>query len=583
MKSKVLKSIGIAILCLAIVLGNVLAFSLGTTDGVWGYIDRVPGDGYPDDASCDGWGRATNNPYTIWDVLGVIYNVNVGPGGEDERWVRNNTVCSGDVDGDITFAADANFVGWTYTSGTPSWAGFGSYTGCTNATGLFISEYAYDQINNNNDDKIAIEIYNGTTGIVNLGTYKLLLFTNDRDPIQVTLSGNLAIGGTYVVANDAADGNVNQQLLFANNDSIRTVVLIQNYDPQVINAIDTGNPVTVQGVSLTDENLVRYGRPPGDGSCPTGPTRFAFQSGFGFEGIELPQSGISEGAYFPVGRFCHYNNPITLASDGNNYFNQVPLNLTISNIACDAGWTRQGSGDLLFTYLVNLVETVNGTVQNPITCEFGPADPQWPGGSATNNVAGDLGPNRNGCADGVNFTASSSTQTFTCTNNASPDPANPITQPYTVSILGFTQTQAGGVCPSTPIGTVSFNQIYTAETAQNCFCVYAAFTKGQITPVVLKNLSAVGVEDGIQISWETVTETNNLGFNIMRAESVDGEQVQVNPELIMSEFAPGGMFGAAYEYLDNTALEGITYYYWLIDVPLDGSLPGVHGPISAIR
>ena len=97
------------------------------------------------------------------------------------------------------------------------------------------------------------------------------------------------------------------------------------------------------------------------------------------------------------------------------------------------------------------------------------------------------------------------------------------------------------------------------------------------------NLSAIGVEDGILISWETVTEANNLGFNIMRAESVDGEQVQINPELIMSEVAPGDMFGAAYEYLDETAVEGVTYIYWLIDVPLDGSLPGVHGPISATR
>lgn len=580
MKSKLLKSIGIALLCLAIVLGNVLAFSLGTTDGVWGYIDRVPGDGFPDDASCDGWGRASNSPYVIWDVLGVIYNVNVGPGGEDERWVRNNTVCSGDIDGDVLFNNNANFGGWTYVGGTPTWGGFGSYTGCTSATGLFISEYAYDQLSG--DDKIVIEIYNGTTGSVALSTYKLLLFTNDRDLVQVSLSGTLAVGGTYVVANNAADANVNQQLLFANNDSIRTVVLIQNYTPQTIDGFDAGNPVTVQAVSLTDENQVRYGRPEGDGGCPTGASRFAYQSGFGFEGIELPQTGISEGAYFPVGRFCHYNNPITLASDGNNYFNHVPLNLTIKNIACDTGWTRQGSGDLAFEYLVNLVETPNGTIASPITCEFGPGDPQWPGGAATNNVAGDIGPNRNGCADGVNFTASSNTQTFTCRNNDSP-PENPIDQPYTVSILGFTQTQAGGVCPSQPVGTVQFNQIYTAETAKNCYCVYAAFTKGQITPVVLKNLSALAVEDGIQISWETVTETNNLGFNIMRAESVDGEQVQVNPDLIMSKFAPGGMFGAAYEYLDDTAVEGVTYFYWLIDISLDGSLPGVHGPISAVR
>jgi len=52
----------------------------------------------------------------------------------------------------------------------------------------------------------------------------------------------------------------------------------------------------------------------------------------------------------------------------------------------------------------------------------------------------------------------------------------------------------------------------------------------------------------------------------------------------MSILAPGDMFGTAYEYLDETAVEGVTYYYWLVDVPLDdGDLPGLHGPISAVR
>ena len=139
-------------------------------------------------------------------------------------------------------------------------------------------------------------------------------------------------------------------------------------------------------------------------------------------------------------------------------------------------------------------------------------------------------------------------------------------------------------CPDTPTGTIQFNQIYTSETAKNCFCVYAAYTRGQITPVVLLNLSAVSVENGVLISWETVTETNNFGFNIMRAESTDGEQTQVNPEMIMSQIAPGDMFGASYEYLDSTAAEGVTYYYWLVDVPLDSAdLPGIHGPISVTR
>jgi hypothetical protein len=52
----------------------------------------------------------------------------------------------------------------------------------------------------------------------------------------------------------------------------------------------------------------------------------------------------------------------------------------------------------------------------------------------------------------------------------------------------------------------------------------------------------------------------------------------------MSKVGPGGLTGATYEFLDETAAVGITYYYWLEDVPLEsGVTPGIYGPISAAR
>mgnify|MGYP000926509755 FL=1 len=547
--------------------------------GVYTGSDQLPG---ADGATCDAYGRATNSAYNIHDVVGVIYNRNVGPGGENERWARNSSVCAGDVDGDILFYNNASFGSWTYTSGTPSYDDFGTYTNTCGSTlpGLIISEYAYQVIGGNNNDRIAIEIYNGTGATVNLSTFKLLLFTNDRDFTEVQLNSvDLANGGRYVVANTAGASVVTEQQIFTETtDNHRTVVLIENYTQQVIDAMnaDAAEYLAIQGVSLTDENQVRYGQV--SWGCPSTVAGFANQSGFGFEGIEVNQSGLAEGEPFPVGRFCHYNSPINA---GNNAMEQVPFTLTINDIACDAGWhIDDGVDDLSFTYITNLDETSNGSQP----CEYGPGDPGWPtgmaAGSAYPNIAGDIGPNRNGCADMVNFTAAASTQEFTCVNTANPTH----TVDYTVSILGFTPTQAGGVCPSEPVGEVSFNRIYTAETAKNCFCVYAAYTRGQITPVTLYNFSAENAEDGILVSWETMTETNNLGFNIMRAESVDGAQTQVNPELIMSEIAPGDAFGAYYEFLDETVETGKTYYYWLIDVPLNSiDLPGVYGPVMVER
>jgi len=101
MKKKFGISLGSAILLAAICVGLVFAFSYTTTDGYWGRIDSTGGKTI--DADCFGFGKITNSDYTIADTIGVIYNRNYGPGGEDERYVRNTTVCAGDPDGDGSF------------------------------------------------------------------------------------------------------------------------------------------------------------------------------------------------------------------------------------------------------------------------------------------------------------------------------------------------------------------------------------------------------------------------------------------------------------------------------------------------
>jgi len=485
--------------------------------------------------------------------------------------VRNAPVCGGDPDGDGSFGE------WTRSTNTTGlWNLLGSHTSscATNAPYIYISEYIYESISG--DNRIAVEIFNKTGAAVSTTGWSLLMFTADNafTQINLTTGQTIANNDVWVMVNNAAAGSTTQEnQTFANNDDYRTVVLIYNYTPASVpaNGLDFDWPDSVQDDSLTDENQVRYGRPENDQSCPTTSGGFLRQSGFGFEGIEDRSFEPAENQPFPIGRFCHYNNPIYQAT---NALNTVPLLMNLKGVTCPAGWTLVGSGDLTFPYTVNLDETTNNT----IPCAYGNASPQWPGGENNPNIPGDTGPNRNGCADMVKFTTASNAQTFTCQYDATH------TQNYTVSILGFTNTQAGGSCPDTPVGTIVFNQIYTAETAKNCFCVYAAFTRGQITPVVLKSLSATAVENGILVAWETATETNNLGFNVYRAEAVDGERALLNPELIMSKLAPGDMFGATYEYLDEGAQVGVTYYYWLEDVPLESDVtPGIYGPISAVR
>lgn len=553
MKKKLAKSLGITLVLLAVVVTTVFAFSMGSTDGVWGRID------------------VGGNPGQIVDVIGAIGDTSA-PGGSDQTRNRNTSVCAGDPDGDIVFTDWSNSPSFT-------WSGIGSYSStCVPTEGLFFSQYVYDQ--RTYSDYIGIEIFNGTGTAVDLTGYAVRLYTSTTAYTTVDLTDiSLANGSVFVLVNSAAQYLTSEEdQTFADSDSYRTVVLVSGYEPDTDGitdgatsdnwatgpargAEDLDAPTTIwsewddQTPASNDWNQVRYGD-----------ATFANQSGFGFLGVEEIGASPELNTAFLVGEFCHFNNPIT----SSNSFEYVPLTLAITNVTCPVDWENEdGDPDNLeFEYIFNLDETSNGA--DP--CAYGPGDPFWPD---------DSDPNINGCADRVNVTSSTETAFFTCIYDV---PPTYLEANYTISLLGFTTPNTDGTCPATPSGSVSNNVIYTAEGVDNCFCVYGAVTTESITPVVLKDFSATGTADGVQISWETTIETNNLGFNLYRSDSIYGVRVLLNQELIMSKVGPGDPFGAVYEYLDQNAISGLTYYYWLEDVPLDGSyLPtSITGPVTGV-
>lgn len=82
----------------------------------------------------------------------------------------------------------------------------------------------------------------------------------------------------------------------------------------------------------------------------------------------------------------------------------------------------------------------------------------------------------------------------------------------------------------------------------------------------------------VRLSWETFSEEDALGFNVYRAEGLEGPRVKLNSSTIAARF-PGSYMGAAYELVDNTARPRITHYYWLEAV--DSGLGSVeYGPAS---
>ncbi len=130
---------------------------------------------------------------------------------------------------------------------------------------LFISEYIEGTSNNK-----AIEIYNGTGAAVNLstGAYKLLQYNNGAltPNLTVALTGTIAAGDVYVVANSSSNAAIlaqadqtNGNLNFNGNDAI---VLVKGATNTVVDAFGQvgNNPGTEWGTGLTstaDNTLVR--------------------------------------------------------------------------------------------------------------------------------------------------------------------------------------------------------------------------------------------------------------------------------------------------------------------------------------
>lgn len=97
--------------------------------------------------------------------------------------------------------------------------------------------------------------------------------------------------------------------------------------------------------------------------------------------------------------------------------------------------------------------------------------------------------------------------------------------------------------------------------------------------VTLAGFEAQQVGDHVRVTWETVSELDNAGFNLYRGTSADGPDVQLNDALIPSQ-SPGSPEGFTYTYEDRRDLvSGTTYWYWLEDLDMSGVLTR-HDPVA---
>ena len=90
------------------------------------------------------------------------------------------------------------------------------------------------------------------------------------------------------------------------------------------------------------------------------------------------------------------------------------------------------------------------------------------------------------------------------------------------------------------------------------------------TRVMLAGWQVVAQPDGLLVSWETASESEIVGFNVLR-RTRDGGLEQINEALIFAKYG-GANQGASYGYRDGDVISGATYEYVLEAVMADGGV-----------
>ena len=95
------------------------------------------------------------------------------------------------------------------------------------------------------------------------------------------------------------------------------------------------------------------------------------------------------------------------------------------------------------------------------------------------------------------------------------------------------------------------------------------------TLVFMVYSAVIATADGNLVEWETGVESQSLGFFVYRANTVDGDRVNVG------DFVPssGNASGGTYELLDDTGVPGQAYYYWIVEYDWD-LFTTEYGPLS---
>jgi hypothetical protein len=101
-------------------------------------------------------------------------------------------------------------------------------------------------------------------------------------------------------------------------------------------------------------------------------------------------------------------------------------------------------------------------------------------------------------------------------------------------------------------------------------------------PVELISFSGKFENGKVSLEWETASELENLGFNILRAKETEGKFTEISSYRYNNDLVGLGndSIGKVYQFIDEDSLQaGMTYIYKLQDVAFNGVITE-HGPIA---
>ncbi|KAA3612043.1 MAG: T9SS C-terminal target domain-containing protein [Calditrichaeota bacterium] len=132
------------------------------------------------------------------------------------------------------------------------------------------------------------------------------------------------------------------------------------------------------------------------------------------------------------------------------------------------------------------------------------------------------------------------------------------------------------------ISGIPGNAAYAGKLGAGRVNAFAAIQAAdQALPVELASFSASVNDGNVILNWNTASELENLGFEVLRSKRENDGYIKL-ADFEDSEELKGlgtSSFGKDYSFIDYTALGENTYWYKIVDVDFNG-VPTEHGPIS---